>query len=693
MTLDMIHAAISSQPLLRAVGWALLHSLWQGALVALLYACLSALLKESAAGVRHLAGCVALLLTLALPVATATIMLRSGVAASAVVDRRAGVATQGAAGGREEVDIAPDAMTPSRLDARPGAEGAAETLSARVNEGFASLAPWLVIAWMMGVALCATRSAWGLLCVRRLRQSGRPVAAELQASLARLARRMRVTRAVRLCESALVEAPTVIGHLKPVILLPACALTGLTRAQLEAALAHELAHIRRHDYLFNLLQTIIETLLFYHPAAWWLSRRVRAEREHACDDMAVAGVGDVILYARALAALEQLRPTRGPALALAANGGSLMRRIKRLVNHRTARARTSPGGRLAAAVALVLTIGLGLCVARALAPVSLSGDIAARSAHAAPASGARREVAVTFVNFPGNNIYSDERLMYKTRKLIRGLKAHGIQSVAFVNEGRLYKDDGALDETRVGLLREWLDAGHELGNETFSHLKLYGASLADFQANVERGEQVMSKLVAERGGRLRYFSYPYLNTGADAEQKAAAEKYLRGRGYQIHPVTIDNMDWLFNRAYLEALRREDEAAAARIRAEYVPYMEGMFEFFESYSREVMGREFPQVLMLTAGALNADCIEDLASTLERRGYRFVTMEQATKDEAYSLPDAYTGARGDSWIARWAVTKGMEYKDAEERLPPFMQHYFAEFLAQQRAATLKPAGGRK
>src|SRR5205085_11492852 len=150
-----------------------------------------------------------------------------------------------------------------------------------------------------------------------------------QETLARLARRLRVSRPVRLCASALVEVPTVVGWLRPVVLLPVCALTALSAPQLEALIAHELAHIRRHDYLCNLLQTIIETLLFYHPAVWWLSKRVRIEREHCCDDAAVAATGDVLVYARALTALEQLRRRPAPALVIAANGGSLMQRIQR----------------------------------------------------------------------------------------------------------------------------------------------------------------------------------------------------------------------------------------------------------------------------------------------------------------------------------------------------------------------------
>src|SRR5262249_55483729 len=146
--------------------------------------------------------------------------------------------------------------------------------------------------------------------------------------LSRLAARLRVRMPVKLVESALVEVPTVIGWLKPMILLPAAALAGLDPRQLEALLAHELAHVRRHDYLVNLLQTAIETLLFYPPAVWWLSRRIREERELCCDDLAITVCGDGMVYARALATMEELRSA--PALTLAADGGSLLARIRRI---------------------------------------------------------------------------------------------------------------------------------------------------------------------------------------------------------------------------------------------------------------------------------------------------------------------------------------------------------------------------
>src|SRR5205085_8931802 len=163
-----------------------------------------------------------------------------------------------------------------------------------------------------------------------------------------------------------------------------------------------------------------------------------------------------------------------------------------------------------------------------------------------------------------------------------------------------------------GLLREWLDAGHELGNETAHHTSLYNASVEEFERDVIGGEQIMSKLLAERGRRLRYFSYPYLNTGATPGAKAEVEKFLAGRGYRIHPVTVDNMDWLFSHAYIEALRRDDGQTAARIRAEYVPYMERMMEFSENYSREVTGREIPHDMTPTARARNTRCLDHTAA---------------------------------------------------------------------------------
>jgi beta-lactamase regulating signal transducer with metallopeptidase domain len=193
------------------------------------------------------------------------------------------------------------------------------------------LAPWLAAAWAVGVGVCLLKLLRGCLWVRQLRRRGTEgVDPAWLRILDDLRLRLNVSRPVRLLKSALVEAPTVIGWLRPVILLPASALTGLTPEQLEAILAHELAHVRRLDCLVNVCQCALETLMFYHPAVWWISGCVREEREHCCDDLVVSVCSNRLAYARALAALAESNAAL-PGLAFAATGSPLLARIRRLV--------------------------------------------------------------------------------------------------------------------------------------------------------------------------------------------------------------------------------------------------------------------------------------------------------------------------------------------------------------------------
>jgi GWxTD domain-containing protein len=210
---------------------------------------------------------------------------------------------------------------------------------------------WLAPLWAAGVVLFYLRGAAGWFAARRLRRAGVCSAAPFwQARARELASRMRVTKTVALLESALAEAPVVIGHLRPVVLLPIGLLSGLPAAQVEAILLHELAHIRRRDYLVNLMQAAVEGVLFYHPAVWWISGVMRSERENCCDDLAVAATGSALEYASALIAIEGMRTT---GAAVAATGGSLMKRIERLLGRRSGR-----DGVVMPAVAAVLTLAV-----------------------------------------------------------------------------------------------------------------------------------------------------------------------------------------------------------------------------------------------------------------------------------------------------------------------------------------------
>ncbi len=293
-----VHTALA-----RSLGWALVHSLWQGVLIAALLAAVLCVTRSSR--IRYGAACVAMLLTLA-SFGVTVIRLMPAPLDIAVASRHW----------------------------PPPAGVALPILSAEAPSappGFAAWLPWMAPFWAAGVLIFHLRALGGWAAARRLRRSGVCRApAEWQRRLDVLAARLRVSRPALLLESCLAEAPVVMGHLRPVILMPVGLLAGLPVAQVEAILMHELAHIRRQDYLVNLMQTFVEGLLFYHPAVWWISGVIRAERENCCDDLAVLATGDARQYAAALAALEQNRWTAQQP-ALAATGGSLVKRIRRLL--------------------------------------------------------------------------------------------------------------------------------------------------------------------------------------------------------------------------------------------------------------------------------------------------------------------------------------------------------------------------
>ena len=311
--------------LLRELGLALLHFLWEGSVVAVLLAALLVLLRGKDARIRYALACNALALMLLLPAFTLWGM--SGLRQDLESDETS--ITEGAQalpGKRADKAVL---ITDRLINASVEVKSAEQPgpLAARVED----LLPWLTLLWLAGILVLSSRMIGGLILTRRIaKHETYPVSEFWLEKLKKIAQELRVEKPVRLLRSSLVEVPTAIGWLRPVILLPACIFTGLTTQQLEAILAHELAHIRRHDYLVNLLQIVAETLLFYHPAVWWVSRRVRIEREHVCDDLAVSVCGDPIMYARALMKLERLR-TSEPGLALAANGGELRTRISRLL--------------------------------------------------------------------------------------------------------------------------------------------------------------------------------------------------------------------------------------------------------------------------------------------------------------------------------------------------------------------------
>jgi beta-lactamase regulating signal transducer with metallopeptidase domain len=314
-------------PLAQALNTALLHFIWQGLAIGLLLWIALFLLRRRSASVRYVANCAALVLLVLAPLATAW---------TAYMPPSAGHVLW--------KSISTIAETPSfaRPDAAP----------VGISSGFQGLETWILPAWALGVSFFALRLMWCWGHTSALRRTGTPADSTFLEMVLRAAERTGVTRRIRVLMSSVAEVPSVIGWMRPVLLLPVTVATGLTPEQLEALIAHELAHVRRHDYLVNLAQTVIETVLFYHPAVWWVSSKIRYERELCCDDLAVAAVGDAASYARALARLEEIRVFR-PNLAMGAAGGPLFHRIERLLGGDV---RQQGPSRLACAIGLLVGV-------------------------------------------------------------------------------------------------------------------------------------------------------------------------------------------------------------------------------------------------------------------------------------------------------------------------------------------------
>ena len=268
-----------------------------------------------------------------------------------------------------------------------------------------------------------------------------------------------------------------------------------------------------------------------------------------------------------------------------------------------------------------------------------------------------RRIAITFDDLPWARLDSvvPAELATHHARLIAALKQADVPGVGFVNEGKLESEGRPVPE-RVAMLRDWLDAGYELGNHTWGHVDLHAVGLAAYQADILRGERELRPLLAARGHTPRWFRHPYLRAGRAPADKAALAEFLAAHGYRIAPVTIDNSDWIWARAYDEARVRDDARQRVRLRREFVPYLIAKLDYFEAQSKTLLGYALPQVLLLHANELNADTFPVLVDAIHTRGYRVVGLEEVLADSAYARKDGYTGAYGPSWIHRWAIADG-------------------------------------
>ncbi len=285
--------------------------------------------------------------------------------------------------------------------------------------------------------------------------------------------------------------------------------------------------------------------------------------------------------------------------------------------------------------------------------------------------GQEKGICISIDDVPAVTYGSKDKNLAKeiTTKLLATCEEFGIPAIAFVNERKLYKR-GRLEEDKVQLLEMWLSSGCDLGNHTYSHLDYNKVKDSTYFEDILRGERHHLPLLKKYGHQVKYFRHPYLHLGPDSTRSDKLQAFLEEESYVVSPVTIDNADYLFAKAYHDALAAADDAASKKIGATYIDYMEQKLKYFEKKSMEVFGRNIDHTLLIHASLLNANYLDDLAEMYVKNGYRFISQKEVLRQREYMTEVKTYTKRGISWIFRWALSMGMseDIMEGDVEVPP-------------------------
>jgi peptidoglycan/xylan/chitin deacetylase (PgdA/CDA1 family) len=275
-----------------------------------------------------------------------------------------------------------------------------------------------------------------------------------------------------------------------------------------------------------------------------------------------------------------------------------------------------------------------------------------------------RTVALTFDDLPAVGAMDAAQAESVNRAILASLDKHHAPAIGFVNEKKVQSIGDALGGRILG---DWIQHGHDLGNHLYSHPDLNNLTVEQFQDELISGEATFGPMLAAQGKSPRYLRFPFNHTGDTKEKHDAVAAFLARRGYRVAACTIDTSDYVFSSAYERMLARKDEDSAEKLRAEYLAYTAIEIDYYTQLHKTIFGREIPHVMVLHANLLNAELMDQVLKIFEDKHYRFVTLDAAQADRAYSTPDTYVTKYGPMWAYRWAKQLGVKVNGSLEPEP--------------------------
>jgi len=286
-----------------------------------------------------------------------------------------------------------------------------------------------------------------------------------------------------------------------------------------------------------------------------------------------------------------------------------------------------------------------------------------------------RYVAFTFDDLPYATSIKDIKTHSRIIEHISAtLARNNVPATGFIIGSKINNSD-KIDPDYIPILKTWLNAGLDLGNHSFSHMSLNTTPIKEYENDFLRCDSLIRPFITGNGYKLKYYRHPYLQTGRDTSIKNDFERFIGTKGYKIAPITIDNSDWIFAAAYEKAFLANDSLMMKKVADTFISYLESYFLYYESQSDKIFGRNIKHTLLLHANLLHADNLQLVINMLKKLNYKFITIDEALTDSAYTHFDTFNKAGGISWIHRWAYSEGKRgiFFKGEPNTPEFIMKY--------------------